>query len=160
MEFLAIIFLVVYVGAIAVLFLFVVMMLNVRLIELNEKLLSYFPFTCVLGIIFTMEIYNIFFNIKKFSQIENNNNNRRTEWLEVLFSANNIKNIGQVLYTVYIDFFFISGFILLIAMVSAISLTLFNPHTAFKKQNIFRQSSTNFYKQVKNFSYIQNSPQF
>ena len=56
LDFFAMIFLVVYVGAIAVLFLFVVMMLNIKIAEINEKRLRYFPIGGVLGILFLLEV--------------------------------------------------------------------------------------------------------
>jgi NADH:ubiquinone oxidoreductase subunit 6 (subunit J) len=64
LDFFAMIFLVVYIGAIAVLFLFVVMMLNIKLAEINEKKLRYLPIGGLLGILFLFEIFLIVDNVK------------------------------------------------------------------------------------------------
>jgi len=146
MEFLAIIFLVIYVGAIAVLFLFIIMMLNVRLIETNEHLLSYFPFVLSIILLILLQTFFATYKLYKFSNFKIYNFN---SWIELLFFNSNIKIIGNTLYTFYFYLFLFCGLILLVAMISSIVVTS-NIKTSnnLKKQNIFKQISINFEKQI------------
>ena len=109
-DFLAIIFIVVYVGAIAVLFLFVVMMLNIKLVQFTESIVRYIPFGIILCIIFVNEIY--FINLK-FNII----NDIQNDWINYFQYSDTIILIGEVLYTNYIHLFILSGLILLIAKI-------------------------------------------
>ena len=118
-EFLAMILLIVYVGAVAVLFLFVVMMLDINFIKLREGFLQYLPFGALLGIVLLVEL-GILFLTESFSQmslVEYSNNPAFTE-------KENTKQIGELLYTYYFYLFQISGIILLVAMIGSITLTL------------------------------------
>jgi NADH-quinone oxidoreductase subunit J len=122
-EFLAMILIVVYVGAVAVLFLFVVMMLDVDFAELRQGFLNYLPLGAVLGIIFLIELAAIKAGRPKLVS-------------DILVS--NTEQIGRVLYTQYIFFFQAAGFVLLVAMIGAIVLTL--RHKAnVKRQDIAAQ---------------------
>ena len=134
-EFLAMILVVVYVGAVAVLFLFVVMMLDINFVKLREGFLQYLPFGILLGIVLIIEL-GILFLSKSFLE------NSLTKFLQSpkINEIENTKLIGQVLYTEYFYLFQISGLILLIAMVGSIILTLRNRGN-IKRQNI---SSQNF----------------
>ena len=118
-EFLAMLFLVVYVGAIAVLFLFVVMMLNVRITELNESILRYIPIGGIILLIFLFEILSVingdlvpFFSSKLFvldsDYISLNHNLNITFWSNQINPLTNVASLGEVLYTyyVYLLFFF------------------------------------------------------
>ena len=117
-EFLAMTIVIVYVGAIAVLFLFVVMMLNISESEIKEGFLKYFPFGLILIAIFITELFLIF-NFDNFSVPEN----VKIDINEIdLIEASNTKLIGLFLYTDYFIIFQISGFILLLAMIGAIVL--------------------------------------
>jgi len=133
-EYLGMLTLIVYVGAVAVLFLFVVMMLNVNFKELRAGFLSYLPFGSLIGLVLLIEIGMMIGTWKykdsfiKTSEIQINNNLTNTE------------AIGNVLYTDYIHYFQISGLILLVAMIGAILLT-FRQKENLKRQNITKQVS-------------------
>ena len=136
-EFLAMILVVVDVGAVAVLFLFVVMMLDINFIKLREGFLQYLPFGALLGIVLITEL-GILFLTKSFSETS------LTKFVEspVMNDVENTKLIGQVLYTDYFYLFQISGLILLVAMVGSITLTL-RDRGQVKRQNISQQNYTN-----------------
>ena len=136
-EFLAMILVVVYVGAVAVLFLFVVMMLDINFIKLREGFLQYLPFGALLGIVLITEL-GILFLTRSFSE------NSLSKFVEspVMNDVENTKLIGQVLYTDYFYLFQISGLILLVAMVGSITLTL-RDRGQVKRQNISQQNYTN-----------------
>lgn len=117
-EFLAMTIVIVYVGAIAVLFLFVVMMLNITESEIKEGFLKYFPFGLILIAIFISELFLVF-NFQNFPIPENVKINVNGA---MLTESSNTKLIGLFLYTDYFIIFQISGFILLLAMIGAIVL--------------------------------------
>ena len=117
-EFLAMTIVIVYVGAIAVLFLFVVMMLNITESEIKEGFLKYFPFGLILIAIFISELFLVF-NFQNFPIPENVKINVNEA---MLIESSNTKLIGLFLYTDYFIIFQISGFILLLAMIGAIVL--------------------------------------
>ena len=136
-EFLAMILVVVYVGAVAVLFLFVVMMLDINFVKLREGFLQYLPFGALLGIVLIIEL-GILFLTRSFSE------NSLSKFVEspVMNEVENTKLIGQVLYTEYFYLFQISGLILLVAMVGSITLTL-RDRGQVKRQNISQQNYLN-----------------
>lgn len=129
-EFLAMILVVVYVGAVAVLFLFVVMMLDVDFVALRQGFLQYLPIGALVGIILLFELLMVV-----------------GAWViapEVLTAPvaaiplptdkSNTVALGEILYTRYVYFFQASGMVLLVAMVGAIVLTLRH------KEGVKRQS--------------------
>tara|TARA_B100000676_G_C18032407_1_gene819549 strand:- start:1343 stop:1831 length:489 start_codon:yes stop_codon:yes gene_type:complete len=134
-EFLGMIMLIVYVGAVAVLFLFVVMMLNVAQ-QKNQWFLSksssgHIPVGLIISAIIFFELIIVVGGWKYKPELLNSSNQ----------IANNISNthmLGQVLYTDYIHIFQISGMILLIAMIGAIVLT-FRQREGVKKQSYIKQ---------------------
>ena len=132
-EFLAMILVVVYVGAVAILFLFVVMMLDINFVQLREGFLQYLPFGVLLGIVLFFELIMIFLSNKlvDISLIEYNA-------LPALKEVENTKEIGSVLYTEYFYLFQLSGLILLVAMIGSIVLTL-RQRPSVKKQSIYKQ---------------------
>ena len=132
-EFLAMILVVVYVGAVAVLFLFVVMMLDINFVQLREGFLQYLPFGALLGIVLFVELIMIFLSNKltDISLVEYN-------VLPAFKEIENTKEIGSVLYTKYFYLFQLSGLILLVAMIGSIILTL-RQRTGVKKQLIHKQ---------------------
>jgi len=148
-EFLAMLFLIVYVGAIAVLFLFVVMMLNVRITELNESILRYIPIGGLILIIFLFEILSIvngdlvpLFSTKLLAfnndyLILNQNLNTQI-WSNQIDPITNVAAIGELLYTYYVYCFMTASLILLVAMIGAILLTM-RKRTNVRKQEIFDQ---------------------
>ena len=141
-EFLAMILVVVYVGAVAVLFLFVVMMLDINFIKLREGFLQYLPFGALLGIVLIIELGILFFsqNFTEKSLVNYSNN---------LFLAEkeNTKIIGELLYTNYFYLFQISGIILLVAMIGSITLTL-RDRGQVKRQSIYIQNTTEARKSI------------
>ena len=136
-EFLAMILVIVYVGAVAVLFLFVVMMLDINFVKLREGFLQYLPFGALLGIVLIIEL-GILFLTRSFSE------NSLSKFVEspMINEIENTKMIGQVLYTDYFYLFQISGLILLVAMVGSITLTL-RDRGQVKRQNISQQNYLN-----------------
>ena len=136
-EFLAMILVVVYVGAVAVLFLFVVMMLEINFIKLREGFLQYLPIGVLLGIVLILELGILFFteSFSKFNLVEYEKNPYISE-------LENTKQIGEVLYTKYFYLFQFAGIILLIAMIGSITLTL-RDRGQIKHQNISHQNTVN-----------------
>jgi len=135
-EFMALIFLVVYVGAIAVLFLFVVMMLSPKMegakelnfMTIKTEIFRYLPIGALLGMIF---IGVLFFVVKENSVALISTNQSEIgyqSWINVMdgtgSSTSNLESLGQILYTYYFYYFLVAGFVLLVAMVGAIVLTL------------------------------------
>ena len=138
-EFVGMIMLIVYVGAVAVLFLFVVMMLNVSLQKNEwfaaERGSSHIPVGIIVSIIIFFELI-IVVGGWKFKP----NLNPDSLDLNFISEKTNTHSIGEVLYTDYIHLFQLSGMILLVAMIGAIVLT-FRKRSGIKKQSYFKQVS-------------------
>ena len=135
-EFLGMIMLIVYVGAVAVLFLFVVMMLNVAQ-QKNQWLLSeassgHIPVGLIISALIFFELIIVIGGWKYKPDLFNSTN------LDVSDKVSNTHSLGQILYTDYIHVFQISGMILLIAMIGAIVLT-FRQREGVKKQSYIKQ---------------------
>ena len=133
-EFLGMMLIVVYVGAVAVLFLFVIMMLDVDFVELREGFLAYLPIGLVIGGIFLVELLLVaggwVINPGTVKQIT----------AAIPTNVSNTEALGLVLYTKYIHYFQIAGMVLLVAMIGAIVLTL--RHKAkVKRQDINVQNA-------------------
>ena len=149
LDFFAMMFLVVYVGAIAVLFLFVVMMLNIKQAEIRENILRYFPVGGFIGFIFFLEIFvgigNDLLPFLAFSgeEILNLESLNYTSWLNYQSQLSNIEALGHILYTDYVILFIISSFILLVAMIGAIVLTL-QKKANVKRQEVYEQNIREF----------------
>ena len=141
-EFLAMILVVVYVGAVAVLFLFVVMMLDINYIKLREGFLQYLPFGALLGIVLVIEL-----GILYLTDISSNIPNSKTLFEQKTYEIENTKMIGEILYTKYFYLFQICGIILLVAMIGSITLTL-RDKGGVKKQNIEDQNSVDALKAI------------
>ncbi len=119
-EFIAMILVIVYVGAVAVLFLFVVMMLDINLTELREGFLEYFPVGALIGaVVFAELLLGVGIIGSGSTTIEALN----THGAQVT-AIDNTRAIGQVLYTQYFYLFQVAGLVLLVAMIGAIVLTL------------------------------------
>ena len=131
-EFLAMILVIVYVGAVAVLFLFVVMMLDVDFAELKQGFLQYLPVGALIGIAVLVELI---FVLGTWFQAPGELITRASA---VKPGVSNTQALGQVLYTQYVYFFEISGLILLTAMIGAIVLTL-RHKVGVKRQDIAQQ---------------------
>ena len=135
-EFLAMILVVVYVGAVAVLFLFVVMMLDVDFAEMRQGFLQYLPIGALVGIILLTELVFVLGGAIIDPAIVSGVGTPIPPVAEI----SNTEAIGLLLYTRYIFFFQAAGFILLVAMVGAIVLTLRHKE-GVKRQDIARQSA-------------------
>ncbi|MGO4571749.1 NADH-quinone oxidoreductase subunit J [Microvirga sp. 2TAF3] len=135
-EFLAMILVIVYVGAVAVLFLFVVMMLDVDFTELRQGFLQYLPIGGLIGIVFLLEL------ILVIGAYVIDPNLIRTAAVPIPSPQvmTNTEALGQVLYTRYFYFFQAAGLILLVAMIGAIVLTL-RERVGIKRQNISVQNA-------------------
>ena len=131
-EFLAMILIVVYVGAVAVLFLFVVMMLDVDFAELRQGFLHYMPFGAVVGIVLLAELLLVVGGWAIGSTAS------QAIVSPIPAGVTNTEALGRVLYTQYIYFFQAAGLVLLVAMVGAIVLTL-RHKPGVKRQNIADQ---------------------
>ena len=128
-EFLAMLLVVVYVGAVAVLFLFVVMMLDINFVELREGFQKYRTLGIVIGIILLAELFTTFFQLAGDSG-----------GLPETTGVHNTAQLGRVLYTEYVYLFQLAGLILLVAMIGAIALTL-RSRPGVKRQSISDQNS-------------------
>ncbi len=133
-EFLAMLLVVVYVGAVAVLFLFIVMMLDVDFVELRSGFLQYLPVGLVVGIVLLMELLIALGGWAISPDIVAN----VAEPIPDLSDKSNIEAIGALLYTKYVYFFQSAAMILLVAMIGAIVLTLHHRKNV-KRQDISRQ---------------------
>jgi len=132
LEYLPLIFIVVYVGALAVLFLFVMMMLNIRVTDLKEKNLQLLPAALLLSALFFFQIFSI---IRcEFSSLNNVFSEFCNEYTlitsDILFSStwydidSNMRGLGFLLYSEHFYLFLLSGYILLLAMMGTIVLTM------------------------------------
>ncbi len=117
-EFLAMMMLIVYVGAVAVLFLFVVMMLDVDYAELRAGFIRYLPVGALVGLVLLVELVMVVL-AWAFSP-----KHSLATPMPAMDQVTNTEAIGRVLYTEYMFFFELAGLILLVAMVGAIVLTL------------------------------------
>jgi NADH-quinone oxidoreductase subunit J len=133
-EFLAMILIVVYVGAVAVLFLFVVMMLDVDFAELRQGSLQYVPMGGLVGAIFLAELLLVVGGWVIGPDVSQ----AITAPTPSIANTSNTEALGQVLYTRYIYFFQAAGMVLLVAMIGAIVLTLRHKPNV-KRQNIADQ---------------------
>lgn len=133
-EFLAMILLVVYVGAVAVLFLFVVMMLDIDFTELRVGAAKYAPIGALIGLIVAVELVVVIGG----STISPEALNAITQPIPAVAERQNTQALGDVLYTDYVFFFQIAGLVLFVAMIGAIVLTL-RHRTNVKRQDISAQ---------------------
>ena len=126
-EFLALILIVVYVGAVAVLFLFVVMMLDVDFASLRSGMLQYAPIGIVVGVVLLLELLMVAGSFVVSPEVAG------SSVLPISNGVDNTRALGLVLYTRYVFLFQGAGAVLLVAMIGAIVLTLRH------KPNIKRQ---------------------
>jgi len=131
-EFLAMLLIVVYVGAVAVLFLFVVMMLDVDFVELKQGFLSYLPLGGLVALVLAVELVMIGMTWEIAPQAE------ALRAAVAPDGVSNVEALGMLLYDDYIYFFQAAGLVLLVAMIGAIVLTLrHKPHV--RRQNVAAQ---------------------
>jgi NADH-quinone oxidoreductase subunit J len=130
-EFIAMILVIVYVGAVAVLFLFVVMMLDINLVELREGFLKYLPVGAMIGVVLLAEILLGLGVLGTGSPTMVALNKQGAQVLAI----DNTRAIGRVLYTQYFYLFQVAGMVLLVAMIGAIVLTL-RTRPGLRRQNV------------------------
>jgi NADH-quinone oxidoreductase subunit J len=131
-DFLGIFIIIVYVGAITILFLFVLMMLNIKLTEFDGDILRYFPIGFFFGLLFLFALGS---PILLYSSSFIN-------WFNLLsFYHNNLINLGILLYTSFFPYLFIGTLILLVAMLGVIILT-FTSNKTNKYQSVYLQNSS------------------
>ncbi len=131
-EFIAMLLIIVYVGAVAVLFLFVVMMLDVDFAELKAEMARYLPLALLIGLVILMQ-FVMAFGVWEF--------NAGAEALRAQVPADGVTNtaaLGLILYDDYFLLFQLAGLILLVAMIGAIVLTL-RHRTDVKRQDVIAQ---------------------
>lgn len=139
-EFIAMLLVIVYVGAVAVLFLFVVMMLNVNFAELRQGFMRYLPLGIVLAVVLFAELALVIYS----------SGVAQANLAPAIANASDVTNteqLGRVLYTYYIYPFQASGLILLVAMIGAIVLTL-RSREGVRRQKISDQVSRKRYQSV------------
>jgi NADH-quinone oxidoreductase subunit J len=133
-EFLGMMLIVVYVGAVAVLFLFVIMMLDVDFVELREGFMQYLPVGLVIGGIFVFEL------LLAVGGWAINPSVTKNITAAIPNNISNTEALGLVLYTKYIHYFQLAGMVLLVAMIGAIVLTL-RHKVMVKRQDINVQNA-------------------
>jgi NADH-quinone oxidoreductase subunit J len=132
-EFVGIIIVVVYVGAIAVLFLFVVMLLNIRMVEVKDNSYTYIPISGLLGLIFLFEMMVMIRDL-----LMDTSGIISINWIYRIDLVPNSEVLGAVLYTYMLYILIIGGCILFLAMIAAIVLT-FHERVDSKKQITYKQ---------------------
>ena len=118
-EFLAMILVVVYVGAVAVLFMFVVMMLDINFVEMRQGFLQYLPIGGLVGVVLLVELLTLFGGMVISAEVMKSG----AAPMPPPDVTTNTHALGQIIYTHYIYLFQASGMILLVAMIGAIVLT-------------------------------------
>ena len=134
-EFLAIILVVVYVGAVMVLFLFVVMMLDINLVPLKEGFIRYLPVAVLVAVAMAVELLMVLWSRGRFG----------VEMFPIpapnTADYSNTRELGELLYTNYLLPFEVAGVILLVAILAAVALTL-RTRTGIKTQDVSAQVRT------------------
>lgn len=144
-EFVSLMFITIYVGAIAVLFLFVVMMLDIKTIYFTKDSLKYFPFGSFVGFVFLVEILLVISKNFKINPYEKSFlSNFYVNWFDKVDSFIDLEAIGQILYTHYVLQFLIAGIILMLAVMGSVVLTINTKTKNAKHQVIFKQLSRNY----------------
>lgn len=133
-EFVAMLLVIVYVGAVAVLFLFVVMMLDVDFTELKAEMSKYMPLALLIAVVILMQL-GVVFGVWEFSGAAIDLRAAVTPEPEAL---QNTAALGVILYDQFFLLFQLAGLILLVAMIGAIVLTL-RHRTDIKRQNVMAQ---------------------
>jgi NADH-quinone oxidoreductase subunit J len=149
---------IIYVGAITVLFLFVIMMLDINVLidKNNSKNFGYIPIIFLISLIFFLETFLMFSKIftTYYHLIEQSffkNNFFYNNFINQVDNITNIETIGHILYTYYTFFFLAAGIILLIALIGAVTLTKKDKKKqSFLTKNLYKQLSRNSLKAIFN----------
>nr|YP_010881199.1 NADH dehydrogenase subunit 6 [Pellia neesiana]WIA66947.1 NADH dehydrogenase subunit 6 [Pellia neesiana]WIA66988.1 NADH dehydrogenase subunit 6 [Pellia neesiana]WIA67029.1 NADH dehydrogenase subunit 6 [Pellia neesiana] len=142
----AMIFSVVYVGAIAVSSSFVAMMLHTRMEEIHENVLRYLPVGGIIGLICLLEIFLMVDN--DYIPIFPKTSATYTVYAGKIHSWTNLETLGNLLYTTYFLLFLVSSIISLVALIGAIVLTM-HKTTRVKRQDVFIQNAIDFRNTIK-----------
>lgn len=156
-EFIAFMLIIIYVGAITILFLFVIMMLDIPINKKNKEIsnFGYLPILSFLILIFFLEtslifsknltlFYNMIYKSSVYSRFF-----AKLEVKTELDFISNIETLGQILYTYYSIFFLMAGIILLIALIGAVALTKKElRHKKVLQTNLFKQVSRNSFEAI------------
>jgi NADH-quinone oxidoreductase subunit J len=153
LDFIALILMIVYVGAITTLFLFVVMLLDIKTEEVSEKRLRYLPIGGLLGVLFLVQIFVVIENslVPHWVHVPLTNapaildHLQYLKWNTLTDNCTNIEALGQVLYTVYSLHFILASFVLLVAMIGSIVLTMVKG-AYVKRQEVSEQNYRRVYR--------------
>jgi len=141
-EFLALLFLIIYVGAIAILFLFAIMMLESKLSNLSRNSIKYIPTGFIFGILLLIPLLikiSAFFNENAY--LSSFYSNKYQNWYDLIDSATDVEVYGQLLYSYFVLQFLVAGLILLLVLVSVVYLTNSVNATQKIEQSVFKQLS-------------------
>ncbi len=133
-EFVAMLLVIVYVGAVAVLFMFVTMMLDIDFSELRGEMAKYLPIGLLIGVVILMQL-SLALGVWQFSD---DAQSLRAAVTPDLNEVHNTAALGRLIYGEYILLFQLAGLILLVAMIGAIVLTM-RHRTGIKRQNVMAQ---------------------
>lgn len=148
LEFLGLILIIIYVGAVAVLLLFVLMMLETKLKDFSQNIYVYFPFGVFINGILLVELFYIISkNFNENVQHSNFTFNNYFNWYIVLDSLADLEIYGQLLYTQYVLQVLVAGLILFLALVGVIFLITNPIKKTFKSQTSFCQLSRSYLNQ-------------
>jgi NADH:ubiquinone oxidoreductase subunit 6 (subunit J) len=153
-DFLSILFVVVYVGAIAVLFLFVVMMLNIKIVQLSESVVRWLPLALLVAVGLTSNLFYVFGSaIGQYSSEFKQNGLEATvlfdvSWISYVFGSESLLFLGSALYGPFAYSFVLSSFILLVALLGAITLTVGSRRLS-RRQHIYKQVSRDAFGSIR-----------
>jgi NADH-quinone oxidoreductase subunit J len=159
-DFLSILFVVVYVGAIAVLFLFVVMMLNIKLVQLNESIVRWLPLALFVAVGLTSNLFYVFSSavggysaesrvmLKAFDELLSTTTVFDSPLVDVVTTAESLVLLGSALYGVLSYSFVLSSFVLLVALLGAITLTVGSRRLS-RRQHVYKQVSRDFFGAIR-----------
>jgi NADH-quinone oxidoreductase subunit J len=152
-EFLSILIIIIYIGAISILFLFVIMMLNLRIVEVYNTLVTYFPIASFLSIIFIFEFFYLLKNDIKFIFPYDANNQVYSiiNTFDLVISNSNLYLIGDLLFNSYSHLLVIVGLILLLAMIGSIILTIDIQYHYIKNKKFLNYNKTRMPKNCVSF---------
>ena len=145
-EFLALLLITIYVGAVAVLFLFILMMLETKLTNLSKKLMLYFPFGIFVGVIFFLEVLfcvSESFEANAYTSFSSVLCIPYCNWYGKIDSLTDVEVFGQILYTHFVLQFLLIGFLLFLALVGVVYLSVNSTERQSKTQAVFHQLSRN-----------------
>jgi NADH-quinone oxidoreductase subunit J len=134
LDYISLIFISIYIGALSVLFLFVIMMLNVKNFSDSTNIFFYILFTVILSLFFSLEYFRTIYDLHlNFDDLFN-------DFFNVLLKKNIIFTLGSYLFTQFFFYFIFAGFVLFVAMIGSVSLVL-EPYNIVKSQSIYQQIS-------------------